>query len=82
MTTPEMNCQELVELVTEYLEGTLSESDKARFQAHLKECDGCETYLEQMRLAIRALGRLTDKSIPPNAQQKLLIAFRNWKKNR
>ncbi|HEX4841631.1 MAG TPA: zf-HC2 domain-containing protein [bacterium] len=82
MTIPEMSCQELVELVTEYLEGTLSESDKARFQAHLKECDGCETYLEQMRLAIRALGRLTDTSIPPDAQQKLLMAFRNWKKNR
>ncbi len=67
MTTPDMTCQELVKLVTEYLEDTLSESDKARIQAHLKECDGCETYLEQMRLAIRALGRLTDTSIPPDA---------------
>jgi anti-sigma factor RsiW len=82
MNTPEMTCQELVELVTEYLEGTLSENDKARFQAHLKDCDGCETYLAQMRLTIRALGRLTEESIPMDAQRKLLKTFRDWKKNR
>lgn len=82
MNTPDMTCQELVELVTEYLEGTLSENDRARFQAHLKDCDGCETYLEQMLLAIRVLGRPAEQSIPKDAQRKLLTAFRDWKKNR
>lgn len=82
MNGPGMSCRELVELVTAYLEGSLSESDLARFEAHLGECDGCDTYLDQMRLAIRTLGRLTEKSVPEDAQQKLLRAFRDWKKNR
>jgi anti-sigma factor RsiW len=77
-----MTCQELVELITEYLEGALSEYDLARFQQHLRSCDGCETYLEQMRLVIRALGRLTEESIYGAAKQVLLVAFRDWKMTR
>jgi predicted anti-sigma-YlaC factor YlaD len=58
MPTDEMTCKELVELVTEYLEGTLSALDCGRFEEHLAECPGCHTYLQQMRQTIRVLGRL------------------------
>ena len=75
----EMTCQELVELVTEYLEGTLAPSERQRFEAHLGRCDGCTTYLEQMRHLIAALGRLTEESIPEQVKQNLLQAFRDWK---
>jgi anti-sigma factor RsiW len=74
-----MTCQELVELVTEYLEGTLAPAERGRFEAHLRVCDGCTTYLEQMRQLIGALGRLTEESIPEDAKQTLLDAFRDWK---
>ena len=57
---PELTCRELIELVTDYVEGRLSPGDRARFEAHLAECDACETYLVQMRQTIRALGRLPE----------------------
>lgn len=78
-TTKEMACQDLVELVTDYLEGALPPAERARFEAHLAGCDGCTRYLEQMRLTIRALGRLTEESIEPQARDELLRVFRNWK---
>ena len=76
----EMSCQELVELVTQYLEGTLSSSDRERFETHLAECPGCQTYLEQMRHVIATLGKLTEETIPPQAKAHLLEAFRDWKR--
>ncbi len=78
-TSPKLACQELVELVTDYLEGALSSVDQARFEAHLKECDGCTHYLEQMRITIQLAGRLTAESISPEAREALLRAFRDWK---
>lgn len=77
-----LSCNEIVELVTEYLEGTLSANDRARFEEHLQSCEPCRIYLEQMRQTIRALGRLPAESISEHAKQVLLQAFRNWKKNR
>jgi anti-sigma factor RsiW len=50
-----MPCRELVELVTDYLEGRLSPADRARFEANIDDCEYCETYLEQIRETIRAL---------------------------
>jgi anti-sigma factor RsiW len=75
----ELNCQELVELVTDYLEGALPPTECARFEAHLTECDGCTRYLDQMRLTIAAIGRLTEESIEPEARADLLQLFRDWK---
>jgi anti-sigma factor RsiW len=75
---PEMPCRELVELVTDYLEGRLSPRDHARFEAHLAECEYCETYLEQMRQTIRALGRVPEESLSADARDALLSAFRGW----
>jgi anti-sigma factor RsiW len=75
---PEMPCRELVELVTDYLEDRLSPIDRARFEAHLTECEACRTYLEQFRETIRVLGRLPEESLSPEAREALLTAFRGW----
>ena len=80
MTTDEMTCKELVELVTEYLEGTLSTLDSVRFEEHLAECPGCHTYLQQMRQTIRVVGRLPEESLSPDSREELLRAFRMWKR--
>ncbi len=76
----EINCKELVELVTEYFEGTLPNVDRLRFEAHLNTCEGCQNYLDQMRQTIYTPGKLTEESIEPEAKEKLLQLFRNWKK--
>ena len=78
---PEMPCRELVELVTDYLEDRLSPLDRARFEAHLAECDVCRRYLEQFRYTIRALGRLPEESLSPEARGALLEAFRGWSRH-
>ena len=75
---PEMPCRELVELVTDYLEDRLSPIDRARFEAHLTECEACRTYLEQFRQTIRVLGRLPEESLSPEAREALQTAFRGW----
>lgn len=80
MPTDEMSCQELVEVITDYLEGNLSPADRARFEEHLAVCPGCQTYLDQMRQVIRTLGQLTGESLPSPAREELLQAFRSWKR--
>ena len=75
---PEMTCRELVELVTDYLEDRLAPRDRARFEAHVAECEYCETYLQQMRQTIRALGYLPEESLSVEARDTLLSAFRDW----
>jgi anti-sigma factor RsiW len=75
---PEMPCRELVELITDYLENRLPPRERARFEAHLFECEACATYLEQFRHTIRALGRLPEESLSPDAKDALLAAFRGW----
>lgn len=82
MSTPveQLSCQELVELVTAYLEHALSPEDQARFEAHLHACTGCRNYLGQMRLTIVTLGTLPGESIPPAVRDRLLDAFRDWKR--
>jgi anti-sigma factor RsiW len=77
--TKEMACQELVELVTAYFDGGLSRRDRRRFEAHIRECEHCTAYVEQMRLVIEATGRLTEADLPPRAREELLAAFRDWR---
>ncbi|HXV56444.1 MAG TPA: zf-HC2 domain-containing protein [Gaiellaceae bacterium] len=74
----ELACRELVELVTDYLEDRLPPRDRARFEAHLAECEYCEAYVEQMRQTIRVLGRLSEESLSAEARDTLLAAFRDW----
>jgi anti-sigma factor RsiW len=78
-TPQEMACQELVDVITEYLEGTLPDPDRARFDAHLATCPACQEYLEQMRALVRLTGSLNAKSLEPATVDSLLGAFRRWK---
>jgi anti-sigma factor RsiW len=73
-----MTCDEFVELVTAYLEGTLDRDTEQRFVEHLAECDGCDRYLDQIRTTIGALGHLPAQSLAPEARDRLLAAFRDW----
>src|SRR3989442_12227413 len=74
--TNDLACQELVEIITDYLEGTLPERDSARFDAHLMTCPGCREYVEEMRTTLRLTGRLTTDSFSAEARDELLRAFR------
>ena len=74
-----MACQELVEVIIGYLEGTLTELDRARFETHLASCASCQEYLEQMRALIRLTGKLTTRSLEPETVDSLLSAFRRWR---
>jgi anti-sigma factor RsiW len=74
-----ITCQELVELVTDYLENRLPRPERRRFEQHLVGCEGCFNYLEQMQETIRLVGRLREDSIPPRARERLLWALRDWK---
>ena len=81
MTIPvaQLSCQELVELVTEYLEGALPEDERRRFEDHLGGCNGCRRYVEQMRTTLRVTGELTTASISPEAEAALVDTFRSWR---
>lgn len=74
-----MTCHELVALITEYLEGGLSARDRRRFERHLRGCEGCSTYLEQMRETVRIAGTIGEQDLTPQAREELLAVFRNWK---
>jgi hypothetical protein len=76
--TEALNCQEFVELVTDYLEGALAPVDLQRFEQHIAACDGCTGYLEQLRMTIRLTGTLTREDISPEAERTLVAAFRDW----
>jgi anti-sigma factor RsiW len=75
-----MTCQELVDLVTDYLEGALPAETRARFEEHLTPCPGCAEYVEQMRQTIRATGRLNQESLDPATRDELLALFDTWKR--
>jgi hypothetical protein len=75
-----LSCRELVELVTDYLEGALSPAERERFEHHAGRCKGCGRYLEQMRVTLRVVGRIEPESISSDAERALLDAFRDWKR--
>jgi anti-sigma factor RsiW len=79
MAVTELTCQELVEIVTDYLEEKLTPEERRRVEEHLAGCDGCLNYVDHMRATIRLVGRLDEESIPPEMREELLRAFRDWK---
>ena len=78
MSTGPMDCNELVELVTAYLDGSLDLQTRARFDMHLLDCDGCENYLQQFRETMRTVGKIRDEQLDPVFRDRLLTAFREW----
>jgi anti-sigma factor RsiW len=79
MSMDSMDCNELVELVTAYLDGSLDQDTAARFDVHLLECDGCENYLQQFRVTVHTLGAVGDTSLDPAFRDRLMTAFRDWR---
>ena len=75
----QLSCRELVELLTDYMEGALPAEERARFDEHIGRCRGCRVYLEQMRQTIVVLGRLPEDALAPEAEWELLEAFRGWR---
>ena len=74
-----LTCRELVELVTDYLEGSLSRRDRARFDRHNAGCPNCTAYLAQFRETIRLTGTLRVEEVDAAARAELLETFRSWK---
>jgi anti-sigma factor RsiW len=74
-----ISCQEVVELVTAYLEGALPADETALFEQHLSFCEGCVWYVEQMRGTIAAAGRISAEDIADEDRERLLAAFRGWR---
>jgi anti-sigma factor RsiW len=75
----EIVCRQAVELVTEYLEGTLSRRDRRRFEAHLRGCRDCAGYLEQIRMTIAATGSIRPDDLTPEATADLVELYRRWR---
>lgn len=75
----ELRCQELVELITDYIEGTMASSDRMCFEQHLARCEGCSNYLAEMRKTIEIAGTLREEWMRPSAKEHMLAVFRNWK---
>jgi anti-sigma factor RsiW len=72
------SCQELVELVTDFLEGALSPADLRRFEEHLSDCHGCNEYLAQFKRMIELARAVTPGDLTPEAESALLAVFRSW----
>jgi anti-sigma factor RsiW len=75
-----VTCQEVVELVTDYLERALPAHEAALVEQHLNFCDGCEWYVEEMRRTIATVGRIEPEDVPDEARERLLTAFREWRR--
>lgn len=76
--TTELTCREMVERMSDYLEGALADRDRALFEQHLVLCDGCTAYLDQMRRTVALVGRLRQKALDPPIPDRLLETFRAW----
>lgn len=74
----ELPCQQVVEMVTDYLEGALPATERRRFEAHLSGCPHCTEYLVQMRETIRLTGRLTPEDLTPAMRTDFTDLYRRW----
>jgi anti-sigma factor RsiW len=75
-----ISCQEVVELVTDYLETALPADAAALFEQHLNFCEGCVWYVDQMRTTIATVGQIREEDVPPETREQLLAAFRDWRR--
>ena len=77
----EFSCQEMIEVVTNYLDDAQAPDERQRFERHLSRCAGCNTYLDQIRETIRQTGMVPDEeSLPPALREEIVAQFRNWKR--
>jgi predicted anti-sigma-YlaC factor YlaD len=79
MSDQALTCHEIIKLLSTYIEGGLTADNRSRVDEHLALCDGCTTYLEQMRETIRLSGMVTEEQVPEDEKTALLAAFRDWR---
>jgi len=79
-TVRALSCSEIVEIVTDYVEGTIDPDLRAAFDAHLAGCDGCTHYLEQIEATIRLVGTIEPDELSPEFKVGLLEAFRDFER--
>jgi anti-sigma factor RsiW len=77
----EITCQELTEVLTDYLEGVMPAEDRLRLEAHLATCEGCVSYVTQMRQTIRTMRELRSEHVEATVPDDVLEAFRAWRRN-
>jgi anti-sigma factor RsiW len=82
LLTPDLTCQQAVELVTDYLEGRLTWRQRRRFERHLRGCDNCRRYLEQIRETIRLAGQVEPDSIDSATRADLIDLYRRFRDER
>ena len=75
-----VSCQEVVELVSDYLEQALPADEAAVFEQHLNFCEGCLWYVDQVRRTVDTVGELTEDRVPEDTKAKLMAAFRDWRR--
>lgn len=76
-----LSCREVVELVTDHLDGALSAEEVALFEQHLNFCEGCVWYVEQIKTTVDALGEIREEDLPPEAKDRLMTMFRDWRRS-
>lgn len=82
LLTPDLACQQAVELVTDYLEGALSRRQRRRFERHLRGCDNCTRYLEQIRAAVRLTRQIAPEPLDPATRDDLIELYRRYRDDR
>jgi predicted anti-sigma-YlaC factor YlaD len=74
-----LSCREIVQLATEYLEGSMDPETRLRFERHIAICPPCRGFLSQMRVTLRASGEISEESLSPEVRESLLESFRDWR---
>ena len=78
---PHISCQEVVELVTDYLEAALPSNEAALLEQHLNFCEGCVWYVDQTRTTIGTVGQIGTSDLTDETRTRLLAVFRDWKRS-
>jgi predicted anti-sigma-YlaC factor YlaD len=76
-----LTCADIVKLITDYDEGRLTPEERRRFEEHVSICPPCRSFLTQMRTTAELVGELREEDVPPEMEQHLIAAFRDWKRD-
>ena len=75
MKRDDVRCREVVEVLTDYLDGALPSDEREALEQHLLACIGCATHLEQLRTTVRLTGKLSESDVPPMLMDRMLTTF-------
>ena len=76
MSDRHLRCRDVVELLNDYLDGTLRGDAREEVERHLVPCAGCVAYLRQLGLTLDVAARITETAVPDSVMEQLLEAFR------